>query len=127
MIKRIFQSRWLDRIAVLLSGLCAIHCFGGLFLLLFLSEVSDRLSDPRIHEIGLALAVLFALLGLGGGFLSHHKWRPVVIGGVGIVFMSVGLFVGHSVAEDVCTVIGVSLVACAHLMNHRVRRHSCLH
>ena len=46
----------LDRMGVLLSGLCALHCLLGLVLVAGLGLGGEMLFAPEIHRIGLALA-----------------------------------------------------------------------
>ena len=47
----------LDRIGVLLSGLCLIHCVAGLFLVGMLGLGGGVLLNPDIHRWGLAFAL----------------------------------------------------------------------
>ncbi len=42
----------LDRIGVLLSGLCLVHCVAGIFLVGILGFGGTTLLDPDIHRWG---------------------------------------------------------------------------
>jgi hypothetical protein len=55
----------LDRMGILLSGLCAVHCLLGLLLVTMLGLGGELLLAPAIHQIGLALAILVGLFTLG--------------------------------------------------------------
>ena len=70
--------RRIDRAGVLLSTLCLIHCLAGLVLVSVLGLGGGALLNPRIHEIGLALAVVIGAIGLGMGAgrgRAHHGGR----------------------------------------------------
>jgi hypothetical protein len=109
----------LDRAGIILSGLCALHCLLGIALVSLLGLGGQALLAPRIHEIGLGLAVLVGIITLGLGVRRHGKPGPLVIGGCGIALMSAALLVGHGLPEAVLTIAGVALVAAAHIRNLR--------
>lgn len=113
----------LDRAGILLSGLCAVHCVLGIVLVGVLGLGGELLLDPAIHEYGLALAVAFGGFSLGFGVLRHGRFAPLAIGGGGLLLMALALFVGHGLPEAILTIVGVSLVATAHLRN--LRGHCC--
>ena len=109
----------LDRIGVLLSGLCALHCIAGLLLVTGLGLGGELLLAPAIHRIGLALASAVAVLTLGIGAIRHGQRGPLLLGSAGIALMTLALLAGHGAAEAVLTVVGVGLVAFAHIRNLR--------
>lgn len=114
----------LDRVGVLLSGLCALHCIAGLLLVTGLGAGSLGLDGglllaPAIHRVGLALAIAVAALTLGIGAIRHRQRGPLLLGAGGIALMALALLAGHGQAEAVLTVAGVSLVALAHIRNLR--------
>lgn len=110
----------LDRTGIVLSGLCAVHCILGVLLVGILGLGSEALLSPAIHRVGLGLALLVGLVSLGFGILRHGRVGPLVIGGIGLSLMAAAIAVGHGLPEAVLTVIGVSLVALAHIRNLRV-------
>lgn len=109
----------LDRIGVLLSGLCALHCIAGLLLVTGLGLGGEFLLAPVIHRVGLALAIAVAMLTLGLGAIRHGQRGPLLLGACGIALMALALLAGHGQAEAVLTVGGVGLVAIAHIRNLR--------
>jgi len=109
----------LDRFGVLLSGLCALHCLAGLFLVAGLGLGGEFLLAPMIHRAGLALAIAVGSITLVMGVRRHGDPLPLQVGAAGIALMSVALFVGHGQAEAVLTIAGVGLLAWAHLRNLR--------
>ena len=109
----------LDRVGVLLSGLCALHCLAGLLLVAGLGLGGGVLLAPEIHRIGLALAIAVGSVTLVLGVVRHGDPVPLQVGAAGIAFMAFALFVGHGMAEAALTILGVSLLAWAHLRNLR--------
>ena len=109
----------LDRVGVLLSGLCALHCLAGLLLVAGLGLGGGVLLAPEIHRIGLALAIAVGSVTLVLGVVRHGDPVPLQVGAAGIALMAFALFVGHGMAEAVLTILGVSLLAWAHLRNLR--------
>lgn len=109
----------LDRIGVLLSGLCLLHCLAGLFLVGILGLGSSALLDPSIHRFGLIAAVVVGASTIGLGALRHGRVLPLAVGAVGLALMASAVAVGHGSAEAVLTICGVLLVASAHVINMR--------
>ena len=109
----------LDRVGVILSGLCALHCLAGLLLVAGLGLGGGVLLAPEIHRVGLALAIAVGSITLVLGVVRHGDPVPLQVGAAGIGFMAVALFVGHGSAEGVLTIMGVALLAWAHLRNLR--------
>ncbi|WP_372731187.1 MerC domain-containing protein [Novosphingobium sp.] len=109
----------LDRIGVLLSGLCLIHCVAGLFLVGMLGVGGGVLLNPDIHRWGLVFALVIGAATIGIGALRHGRLLPLAIGGAGLCLMLAAVAVGHGNAEVALTVGGVVLVATAHIINMR--------
>ena len=113
----------LDRVGVLISGLCMVHCLAGLFLIGVLGLGGGELLNPAIHRVGLVLAVLVGALTIGLGAIRHGHRLPLMIGTMGLVLMASAVAVGHGTAEAVLTITGVLMVATAHVIN--MRRGAC--
>jgi len=107
----------LDRAGIILSGLCAVHCVLGVVLVGILGLGGEALLSPEIHRIGLGLALGVGLVSLGFGVMRHGRVAPLVIGGLGLALMAAAILVGHGLPEAVLTIMGVSLVAFAHIRN----------
>ncbi len=108
-----------DRAGVLLSTLCLVHCVAGLVLVSLLGIGGGVLLNPRIHEIGLALAVVIGAIGLGMGAMRHRRLAVLAVGAAGLVLMSLGLAVPDGPFEAALTMAGVTLLASAHFWNLR--------
>jgi len=111
----------LDRCGVVLSALCVVHCVSGLVLVTVLGIGGGVLLNPRIHEVGLALAIVIGGLGLGAGVMRHRRTDILVMGCAGLGLMALGLVVPDGAVEAGVTISGVCLVAGAHLRNLRHR------
>ena len=109
----------LDRVGVILSGLCALHCLAGLLLVAGLGLGGGILLAPEIHRVGLALAIAVGSITLVLGVVRHGDPVPLQVGAAGIGLMAVALFVGHGSAEAVLTIMGVALLAWGHVRNLR--------
>lgn len=109
----------LDRAGVILSGLCAVHCVLGLVLVTVLGVGGGVLLRPEIHETGLALAIGVGAVTLGLNAWRHGSVVPLAIGALGLVLMAGGLIAPEGVAEASLTIVGVALVAFAHIRNLR--------
>ena len=119
---RAASAGWLDRAAILLSALCVVHCVATMVAVLLLASVGAALLDPRIHEIGLVVAIVIGAMALGAGLRAHGSRAPLVIGLAGLSLMASGVLLPEGLAEVLATVTGVSTLAVAHLLNRRARR-----
>lgn len=112
----------LDRVGVLLSALCLLHCVAGLVIVAGLGLSGNLFLDPAIHRWGLVLATLIAAVAIGVGAVRHRRAAPFVVAMTGLSFMGGALAVGHGTNEAILTVIGVVLVATGHVLNLRHAR-----
>lgn len=113
----------LDRMGIMLSGLCLVHCLAGLFLIGVLGIGGGVLLAPEIHRAGLILAVVVGASTIGIAALRHGHRVPLLLGGCGLALMSAAVISGHGPAEPVLTIAGVLLVASGHIVN--IRRNAC--
>jgi len=109
----------LDRLGMLLSGLCAIHCVVSIVIVAGLGLGGSVLLDPAIHRVGLLLATIIAAVAIGAGALRHRRALPFVVAMTGLSFMGGALAVDHGIEEAVLTIIGVTLVSIGHVLNLR--------
>jgi hypothetical protein len=115
-------SSFLDKSALTLSGLCLVHCLAGSLLLTVFALSGDWLGH-NVHLVGLLLAMPLAAVALWRGVKLHGRIGVALLGMVGIALMALSLLVSHGeLAEVVVSVIGVCLLAAAHLWNLRASR-----
>lgn len=109
----------LDRMGLVLSGLCAVHCVASIVIVAGLGLGGGVLLDPAIHRVGLLLATVIAGVAIGVGALRHRRALPFVVAMTGLSFMGGALAVDHGIEEAVLTIIGVTLVSIGHVLNLR--------
>lgn len=109
----------LDRMGILLSCLCAVHCLVGIVIVAGLGLGGGLLLDPAIHKVGLLVATVVAAVAIGVGAIRHRRPMPIIVAMTGLSFMGGALAVGHGWDEAVLTIIGVVLVAVGHFLNLR--------
>ena len=109
----------LDRVGMVLSGLCALHCLAGVVFVTVMGLGGGILLDPSIHRIGLAIALVVGGATIGIGAIRHGRVLPLALGTLGLSLMALALWTGHSAYEAALTIGGVALVALAHFINMR--------
>lgn len=114
--------RRLDQIGIGLAGLCALHCLATLGLISALGLGGHFLFDESIHRVGLMLALGVAALAIGWGMLRHRRTLPFLVALGGLALMGLALVVPHGTNEFVLTLLGVLVVAAAHMLNMRAAR-----
>ena len=112
-----------DRLGVLISGLCMVHCLAGLFLIGVLGLGGGVLLNPAIHRFGLVAAFVVGVFTIGAGALRHGHRLPLALGAMGLALMAAAIASDHGTAEALLTICGVVLVASAHIVN--MRRNAC--
>jgi hypothetical protein len=110
----------IDRLAIGLSGLCVVHCIASAVFAVMLASAGGLLLDPIVHEIGLVLALMLGVLGLGRGIGQHGFMMPAAIGSLGLGIMAGALSMGHeSSGSTLYAVLGVLILALGHDLNRR--------
>ena len=121
-----------DKLAMLLSSLCVVHCLLTPILLISIPALAgvSILNDETFHQILLFFVLPIGVFALSLGYL-HHKNKWVVFAGVfGLTLLSSPLLVewiglGHEVlgeyGEVTITVIASFIIVGAHLINYRLR------
>lgn len=114
------NSIGLDRIAIGLSGLCAVHCLASAVLLALAASAGGLLFAPVVHEIGLSMAIIIGAVALGRGVMQHGYMMPISIGALGLGVMAGAVSLPHDGSgETLFTLVGVGLLALGHDLNQR--------
>ena len=123
----------LDAIAVVLSGVCMLHCL-ALPLLLTISPILNvtLLSETVFHMLLLVFILPISVIALKIGCRSHKDKLTLVLGAVGLSILTITAFFGHQLfglnGERILTSLGGLILACAHVQNYRCcRRDNCNH
>ena len=119
MLTTAIRNGAVDRLAIGLSGLCVVHCIASAVFVAMLASAGGLLLDPIVHEVGLALALVLGIFGLGRGIWQHGFMMPAAIGGLGLGMMAGALTLGHEAGGTLYAVIGVLILALGHDLNRR--------
>lgn len=119
MFERAAREGLVDRLAIGVSGLCVVHCVASAVLVAVLAAGGSFLLDPIFHEVGMTIAVVLGIFGLGRGILAHGYMMPSAVGGLGLGVMLASLVIGHDNGGTLFSIIGVSILALGHDLNRR--------
>ena len=119
MLQSAMRNGVIDRLAIGMSGLCVVHCIASAVLLTVLASAGGLLVDPIFHEVGLMVALLLGVIGLGRGILSHGFMLPAAIGSLGLGMMGGALTLEHGGVTTFYSVAGVLILALGHDLNRR--------
>ena len=117
MASRPIETSRLDRLAMGLSGLCAVHCVATAVLLALVASAGGLLGKPIIHEVGLTLAMILGAIALGRGIREHGFILPSAVGAVGLTLMAYAMSLHETGFEPLVTIAGVSVLALGHRLN----------
>ena len=110
----------LDRFAMGLSGLCAVHCVASAVLVALAASAGGLLLHPIFHEVGLTIAILLGAVALGRGIFDHGYMAPAVTGALGLGMMAGAMSLPHGNGQETLwTIIGVAVLALGHDLNRR--------
>jgi len=123
MASRPITTSRLDRLAMGLSGLCAVHCVATAVLLGLLASAGGVLGQPIIHEVGLTLAMILGAVALGRGVREHGFVLPAAVGMTGLSVMAYALTLKEAPVEPLYTVAGVMILALGHRLNVMAAEH----
>ena len=116
-MRRFTAGSRLDRLAMGLSGLCAVHCVATVVLLGLVASAGGLLGKPIIHEVGLSLAMIIGAIALGRGVREHGFLLPSAVGAVGLATMGYAMTLHERGYEPVLTIVGVMILALGHRLN----------
>lgn len=123
----------LDSIAVVLSGICMLHCLAlPLLLTLFPLLNVSLLSETVFHLIMLVVILPISVVALTIGCRQHKDRLTLILGVMGLSILTIMAFGGHFLfgltGERLVTSLGGLILASAHIQNYRCcRRDSCNH
>jgi hypothetical protein len=118
------ETSRLDRLAMGLSGLCAVHCVATAVLLALVASAGGLLGKPIVHEIGLTLAMILGAIALGRGIREHGFILPSAVGVSGLTIMGYAMTLHETGFEPVFTILGVSVLALGHRLNMMAKQPS---
>ena len=118
----------LDKVGILCSGACAIHCIMTPIITLGSPAIASFFKSEWLHIGLLLLLIPVAIFAFLNGQKSHRKNRPFIIGIIGIIFL-ISAVVFESLLkieikyfETILTFIGCIFLIYAHFLNIRYLR-----
>ncbi len=112
----------LDKIAVLLSGLCLLHCL-LLPIVIAVLPFLGQFGDDHFHRELLLFVVPVSIVALTAGFRRHGHTEVLFFGGIGLAILIVGGTFIHETygvtADRLMTVTGSLILAGTHYRNYR--------
>ena len=119
-MSRSAKSDWLDAAAVLLSGLCLLHCL-ALPLVVAGLPLLAQYSESHLHLQILLIVVPLSVVALALGYRRHRNANIIWAGAAGLLILFVGATVVHNnlgeTADRIVTITGSLVLAAAHYFN----------
>lgn len=120
------QSSILDHAAIVLSGLCLVHCLLLPVIIVALPLLS-QFDEAHFHIQMLIVVVPVSLFAFAFGY-RHHRNKTIIAWGIaGIAILFIGGTIAHAnfglLADTLVTVAGSIVLATAHYFNNRLTRH----
>ncbi|WP_373089687.1 MerC domain-containing protein [Zhongshania sp.] len=117
------NSSRIDKAAIGLSLLCAMHCLLLPVAVAMLPTLAvSTLGDERFHQWMLVAVLPTSLVALTLGCRRHRNKSVMVIGLLGLTALFLAAFSGHGwlaeSGEKILSLIGASLIAFGHFKNH---------
>ena len=121
------RERWLDGMAVILSGTCMVHCLVlPLLVTVFPIAQGSLLDEQQFHLVMLLLILPTSLIALTIGCRKHKDRLTLVLGTIGLSVLTFTALFGHDVfgyqGERIFTTLGGLVLALAHIQNFRCCR-----
>jgi len=115
----------MDKFAIGLSAMCAIHCLAVPVLLVLLpSAAALGLGNEQFHFWMLAAVLPSSLLALFLGCKKHKRYQLFILGVVGLALLLSAVVLGENIigeaGEKVLTLLGSLFVIAGHWLNFRL-------
>jgi len=125
MSNKVLQSTSLDKIAVLLSGVCILHCLITPIAVTALPIffMNTFVEDVLFHKLMLWLVLPSSAVALFIGCGKHRDLRIAGSGIIGMLILILVAFFGHEllspIQERLTTTLGGLVLAVSHILNYR--------
>ena len=121
-----------DKLAMLLSSLCVLHCLLTPILLIALPSLASAaiLNDETFHQVLLFFVLPIGAIALVLGYIHHKNKWVAVAGAFGLTLLSSPLLMesvglGHAMlgeyGEVIITLVASLVIVGAHIVNYRLR------
>jgi len=120
-----------DRLAIILSSVCAAHCLLTPVLLIALPALgASVLADEMFHFAMLVLVVPTSAFAMTLGCRKHKDGLTLLFGTLGMLILLFAAFAGHDLVDEtgerILTLAGSIVLIIGHLRNFsRCRQSNC--
>ncbi len=127
------DSTALDRMAIILSGTCMVHCLVlPILITLFPIIQGSLLEEENFHALFLLLVLPTSVAAIFIGCRKHKNLLTAVLGVSGLLLLILAAFWGHHwvglTGERIMTTVGGAVLSLGHLSNYRhCRSVNCQH
>jgi len=120
----------LDRLAIVGSTLCALHCIAmPVILSVFPSSFTIFFQDERFHQLMVWFVIPSSLIAVFIGCRQHKDLKVLIGASLGLAIIVLTALFGHDYlgeqGEKIATVIGAILLAASHIRNYKLCRKNC--
>lgn len=121
----VFEEKTLtwDRIGIVLSSLCAIHCLATPLLILLLPVMGEFFHAEWVHILMAVVILPVGLFAFWSGYKHHRQVKVLSLGVLGLAMICAASVLPHEWVEvmehDVVTIIGSFVLITAHVLNRR--------
>lgn len=116
----------LDNAAVILSGICLLHCL-TLPIAIAILPFLGQFGAGHFHVQMLVVVLPVSIIAFSLGFRRHRSIGVIAWGIAGMLLLVLGGTVAHSsygiIADRAVTICGALILAFAHYFNNRFSRH----
>ena len=121
---------YLDKTAISLSIVCAMHCLFVPLVLLYAPTLAiSVLTDELFHSLLLFLVFPVSVFAMFLGCKKHKRYHIIFYGIIGLTILSVSAIWGHDIfgesGEIVATLIGASVLSFGHYKNQKLCKNCC--
>lgn len=111
-------EKFLDKLGMIISGVCVIHCLLTPVIILSLPWFEDIFSHEVVHLSLLLFLFPLAIFTFTHGYKTHKKLSIVMMGAIGIIFISIPILIHPTeLIEQAITVTGSIILIIAHYNN----------
>lgn len=116
----------IDRTAIGLSLVCALHCLLLPLAVATLPLLAASAGDGHFHSLLLVAVLPTSAIAITLGCRRHRDWRVAALCVPGLAIITLAALFGHDwvghAGETVLTLLGAGLVALSHLRNQALCR-----
>lgn len=115
-----------DKLGIITSGLCAVHCLAIPFLLysgIWQEAIADDLHGS-IEWIIYGVAIVLASLALRRGYMTHKNLQPALFFAIGCLVVLSGLILHDHHYDHWIMGFGGLLLVAGHYQNHQLTYHN---